>query len=79
MKTLFSNSLLLLIANFVCAQHNPPGLNLIRIEDSKKDLYAFADAHFNGRSAPTLAQASACAGIKNSINLYLILSNVSDY
>ena len=31
--------------------NNPPGLNLIRVEDLKKDLYELAAAHFNGRSA----------------------------
>ena len=59
MEKLFSNFLLLLIASFVCAQHNPPGLNLIRTDDLKKDLYAFADAHFKGRSAGTLDELKA--------------------
>ena len=59
MEKLFSNFLLLLITNFVYAQYNPPGLNLIRIEDLKKDLYAFADAHFKGRSAGTLDELKA--------------------
>ena len=59
MKKIFSNILLLFIANFVFAQHDPPGLNLIRIEDLKKDLYAFAAAHFNGRSAGTLDELKA--------------------
>jgi len=59
MKKIFSNFLLLLIANFVVAQNNPPGLNLIRIEDLKKDLYAFADAHFKGRSAGTIDELKA--------------------
>ena len=31
-----------------------PGLALIKESDLKKDLYAFADAHFKGRSAGTL-------------------------
>ena len=38
---------------------NPPGLNLIRIEDLRNDLYALADAHFNGRSAGTLDELKA--------------------
>ena len=59
MKKIFLNFLALLIANFVFAQHNPPGLNLIRIEDLKKDLYAFADARFYGRSAGTLDELKA--------------------
>jgi hypothetical protein len=59
MKKLFSNFLFLLIANFVVAQNDPPALNLIRIEDLKKDLYAFADAHFKGRSAGTVDELKA--------------------
>ena len=59
MKKIFSNFLLLFLANFVFAQHDPPGLNLIRIEDLKKDLYAFAAAHFKGRSAGTLDELKA--------------------
>ena len=38
---------------------NPPALNAIRTEDLKKDLYAFADAHFKGRSAGTLDELKA--------------------
>ncbi len=38
---------------------NPPGLNLIRTEDLKRDLYAFADVHFKGRSAGTLDELKA--------------------
>ncbi len=38
---------------------NPPGLNLIRTEDLKNDLYAFAAAHFKGRSAGTLDELKA--------------------
>ncbi len=46
--------LLMLITNTLFAQlNNPPGLNLIRIEDLKNDLYSLADAHFKGRSAGT--------------------------
>lgn len=39
--------------------NNPPGLNLIRMDDLKKDLYELADAHFNGRSAGTLDELKA--------------------
>ena len=47
--------LVLAISNSMFAQfNNPPGLNLIRVEDLKTDLYALADAHFKGRSAGTL-------------------------
>ena len=49
----------MLIVNFVIAQSTPPGLNLIRTEDLNKDLYAFADAHFKGRSAGTLDELKA--------------------
>lgn len=38
---------------------NPPGLSLIRQEDFKKDLYALADGHFNGRSAGTTDELKA--------------------
>ncbi|GAC1706991.1 MAG: hypothetical protein NVS9B7_18150 [Flavisolibacter sp.] len=37
----------------------PPGINLLRQEDLKKDLYFLADAHFNGRSAGTLDELKA--------------------
>jgi hypothetical protein len=44
----------MIITNTLFAQLNtPPGLNLIRLQDLKNDLYALADAHFNGRSAGT--------------------------
>ena len=52
--------LLLIITNTLFAQStNSPGLNLIRVEDLKKDLYALADAHFKGRSAGTLDELKA--------------------
>ena len=51
--------LLLIITNGLLAQTNPPGLNLIRVEDLKNDLYGLADAHFNGRSAGTLDELKA--------------------
>lgn len=52
--------LFLLVTNTVLAQlNNPPALNAITTEDLKKDLYAFADAHFNGRSAGTLDELKA--------------------
>ncbi len=40
---------------------NPPGLNLIRMEDLKNDLYTLADAHFNGRSAGTIDELKSAA------------------
>ena len=52
----------MLMVNSLFAQlNNPPGLNLIRTEDLEKDLYALADAHFNGRSAGTLDELKAAA------------------
>lgn len=51
-----------IISGGVIAQtNNPPGLGLIRSEDLKTDLYALADAHFNGRSAGTLDELKASA------------------
>jgi len=52
--------LVLAVTSSLLAQlNNPPGLNLIRVEDLKTDLYALADAHFNGRSAGTLDELKA--------------------
>ena len=52
--------LLILVANSTFAQlSNPPALSAIRTEDLKKDLYALADAHYNGRSAGTLDELKA--------------------
>ncbi len=52
--------LLITITSSLFAQvTNPPGLNLIKTEDLKNDLYALADAHFNGRSAGTLDELKA--------------------
>lgn len=60
MKRTILLSLLVTITTSLLAQlSNPPGLNLIRTQDLKKDLYAFADAHFNGRSAGTLDELKA--------------------
>lgn len=48
------------MTNTLFAQsNNPPGLNLIRMDDLKKDLYELADAHFKGRSAGTLDELKA--------------------
>jgi hypothetical protein len=53
---------LLIITTSVAAQtNNPPGVNLIRTEDLKNDLYTFADAHFKGRSAGTIDELKASA------------------
>ena len=60
MKKLNFLYLLLFIANSTFAQlNNPPALSAIKIEDLKKDLYALADAHYNGRSAGTLDELKA--------------------
>ena len=62
MKKIKVISLFVIVANIVFAQlANPPALNAIRTEDLKKDLYAFADAHFKGRSAGTLDELKAAA------------------
>src|SRR6476660_10612078 len=45
--------------SILCQTNNPPGLNLIRIDDLKNNLYAFADAHFKGRSAGTIDELKA--------------------
>ncbi|MES2518167.1 MAG: M28 family peptidase [Bacteroidota bacterium] len=51
---------LLILTNTLFAQvKNPPALASIRTEDLKKDLYALADAHYNGRSAGTLDELKA--------------------
>ncbi len=60
MKKLNFLYLLIFFANSSFAQlNNPPALNAIRMEDLKKDLYALADAHYNGRSAGTLDELKA--------------------
>ncbi len=51
---------LVMLTTLVFGQpYNPPALSSIKQEDLKKDLYAFADAHFNGRSAGTLDELKA--------------------
>ncbi len=52
-------SLLIMTSSLLAQFNNPPGLNLIRMEDLKNDLYALADVHFNGRSAGTLDELKA--------------------
>lgn len=41
------------------SKNDPPALASIKESDLKKDLYAFADVHFNGRSAGTLDELKA--------------------
>lgn len=67
-KTLIQMNKVLLACFFtlspflLCAQKKPlPGLDFIRTEDLKKDLFEFADAKFNGRSAGTLDELKAAA------------------
>ena len=60
MKKFLLASLVLIFSLSAFAQNaNPPGLDLIKEAELKKDLYAFADAHFKGRSAGTLDELKA--------------------
>ena len=68
MKTLFACSLIILCVSTLStiAQKKtkikiPPGLALIQQSDLKKQLYALADPHFNGRSAGTLDELKGAA------------------
>lgn len=56
---------LLLLSTIVTAQKNhlPQGLTLIKESELKADVYALADAHFNGRSAGTLDELKASTWI----------------
>jgi hypothetical protein len=46
-------------SSLLAQKANPPGLKYIKEGELKKDLYALADAHFNGRSAGTLDELKA--------------------
>ncbi|MGI8635727.1 MAG: M28 family metallopeptidase [Segetibacter sp.] len=61
MKTnfLFLPLLIITTTSLFAQPANPPGLNLIRVQDLKEDLYALAAPHFNGRSAGTLDELKA--------------------
>lgn len=60
MKNIYLTGWLMMLATVLLAQSTkPPGLNLIRTEDLKKDLYALADARYQGRSAGTLDELKA--------------------
>ncbi len=61
MKNLFYFLALTISIQINAQTGKPPGLKLIREADLKKDLYALADAHFNGRSAGTLDELKASA------------------
>ncbi len=58
-KYIFSVTLILMSMSLFAQKNNPPGLELIKESDLKKDLYAFADPHFKGRSAGTLDELKA--------------------
>ena len=58
-KLSLASSMLFLSLCLFAQKTNPPGLDLIKEADLKKDLYAFADAHFKGRSAGTLDELKA--------------------
>jgi peptidase M28-like protein len=58
-KNILLFSLLIITASLMAQTNNPPGLNLIRAEELKSDLYTFADAHFRGRSAGTIDELKA--------------------
>ena len=60
-KNILLFSLLVAATPLLAQTNNPPGLNLIRTEDLKKDLYTFASAHFRGRSAGTVDELKAAA------------------
>jgi hypothetical protein len=58
-KYIFSVSIILMGITVFAQKNSPPGLELIKESDLKKDLYAFADPHFKGRSAGTLDELKA--------------------
>ena len=60
-KNILAFSLLIITASLAAQTNNPPGLDLIRTEDLKNDLYSFASAHFKGRSAGTIDELKAAA------------------
>ncbi len=61
MKLIFTNLILLLALNIFAQSNNLSGLNFIKTNELKKDLYEFADAKFKGRSAGTLDELKAAA------------------
>jgi len=61
--------LMLLLATFLFAQtRNNPGLDLIRIEDLKNNLYTLASAHFKGRSAGTIDELKASVWLSHQFS-----------
>ena len=60
MKKITLGAITLLLNMGLMAQStNPPGLELIKTSELKKDLYDFADPHFKGRSAGTIDELKA--------------------
>lgn len=58
-KYIFGVAAILMSLSLFAQKNNLPGLELIKESDLKKDLYAFADPHFKGRSAGTLDELKA--------------------
>jgi hypothetical protein len=61
MKLIFTNLFFLMALNVFAQSNSLPGLNFIKTNELKKDLYEFADANFKGRSAGTLDELKAAA------------------
>lgn len=64
-KNILLFSLLIITASLLAQINNPPGLNLIRTQDLKSNLYTFADAHFRGRSAGTIDELKAASWLND--------------
>ncbi len=58
-KTIITAFVVLSQLGLMAQKSNPPGLDLIKESDLKKDLYEFADPHFKGRSAGTIDELKA--------------------
>ena len=59
MRLIFTNLFFLLVLNIFAQSNNLPGLNFIKTNELKNDLYEFASAKFKGRSAGTLDELRA--------------------
>src|SRR5258705_13356301 len=68
-KNILLFSLLIITTSLVAQTTNPPGLNLVRIEDLKNDLFTFANAHFKGRSAGTIDELKASAWLSDQFRV----------
>ena len=60
------------------ADKNPPGLATIKLEIIKKDLYALAAPHFNGRSAGTLDELKAGEWLADQFRLIGLIPGGDD-